>query len=73
MRIVCRQADNDFDAFRIAQAMESAGANVFSITYNGSHQPAGALAPSSRMVVWAKVTDDAMIVAIDKAIDKEFE
>ncbi len=73
MRIMMRDADNSFDAYRTAQGMEKAGASVFSITHNGMYQPHGALIPSSRMVVWAKVKDDAMIAAVDEAIDKEFD
>lgn len=68
-RIMMRNADNDFDAFRIAEAMEEAGADVFSIAYNGQHQPYGALAPSSKFIVFAKVKDDEHIRKIDKAIE----
>lgn len=72
MRIMCRNADNDLDAIRTAQGMENAGATVFSITHNGMHQPFGALSPSSRFIVWAKVENDDMIAAADAAIEKEF-
>lgn len=72
MKIVMRNANNDFDAYRTAQGMENAGAVVFSITHNGMHQPFGAMVPSSRMVVWAKVESDDMIDAVDKAIEAEF-
>lgn len=72
MQIMMREASNPFDAYRVATGMEKAGAYVFSITHSGMHQPSGALIPSSRMVVWAKVVDDKMIQAVDEAIDKEF-
>lgn len=73
MKIMSRPADNDFDAFRIAQAMEDAGVEVFSITHNGMHQPDGALAPSSKMIVWGKAKDDAMILNADVFIAAEFD
>ena len=68
MKIMARTADNDFDAFRIAQGMENAGVQVFSITHNGMHQQPGAMVTVSRMIVWGKAKDDAMIAAADKAI-----
>lgn len=73
MQIISRTADNDFDAFRVAQGMENAGATVFSITHNGMHKPYGALEPSSRFIVWSKVQSEGMIEAVDAAIDKEFD
>jgi hypothetical protein len=66
-----RSAPNDFDAMRTAQGMENAGATVISITYNGQHQPFGALEPSSKFVVWARVPDSINIDDVDAAIDKE--
>lgn len=66
-----RRADNDFDALCIAQGMENAGATVFSITHNGMHKPLGAIDPSSRLFVWAKVEYDWQINEVDHAIDKE--
>lgn len=71
-KIMVRHADNDFEALRIAQGMENAGAAVFSIAHDGMHQPYGAMAPSSRFVVWAKVPSDLLIDAVDAAIKKEF-
>lgn len=72
MKIMSRPADNDFDAFRIAQGMENAGVQVFSITFNGMHQQPGAMIPVAKMVVWGKATDNAMIEAADKAIEEQF-
>jgi hypothetical protein len=72
-KIMMRNANNDFEAFLIAQAMESVGADVFSIAFNGQHQPFGALAPSSRFAVFAKIRDDALIAKTDEAIDKALE
>ncbi len=68
-----RNANDDFEAFLIAQAMESVGADVFSITFNGQHQRDGALVPSSRFVVFAKVRDKAHIEKADDAIDKALD
>lgn len=72
MRIMCREANDVLDAIRTAQGMENAGATVFSITHNGMRQPHGAMIPSSKFVVWAKVESDDMIAAVDKAIEAEF-
>lgn len=72
MRIMVRGAGNDFDALRVAQGMENAGATVFSITHAGMHKPFGAIDPSSKFVVWAKVESDSQIAAVDEAIDREF-
>jgi len=72
MKIISRHADNDFDAFRTAQGMENAGATVFSISHNGMQQPYGAMAPSARFIVWAKVESEVMIDAVDASITKEF-
>lgn len=68
-----RHANNDFEAMLTAQGMESAGAEVFSVTHNGMHQPYGAMVPSSKFVVWAKVVSDEFIDVVDKAIALEFE
>lgn len=70
-RIMARRADDEVEACRTAQGMELAGAIVFSITHNGMHQPLGALIPSSRFIVWAKVNGEDHINAVDKAISKE--
>lgn len=72
-RIMVRHANNDFEAMLTAQGMENAGADVFSITHAGMHQPLGALAPSSKFVVWAKVPSADMFDAIDAEIEKEFD
>lgn len=72
MKIITRDAQNVFDAYRIAQGMENAGASVFSISYDGMHQPFGALLPSSRFIVWAKHEESLSPDDIDKAISKEF-
>lgn len=71
MRIMVRHANSDFDAMITANGMEEAGASVFSITHDGMYRPFGAMAPSSRFVVWAKVNSDADIDAVDDAIRRE--
>lgn len=74
MKIICRHADNDMEAYRIAQGMEDAGATVFSISHNGMRQLEGALIPSSRFIVWGKyeapLTPDAIDDAISGIIDE---
>lgn len=72
MQIMSRPANNDFDAFRIAQGMENAGVQVFSVTFNGMHQQQGAMVPVAKMIVWGKAKNDAMIEAADKAIEQMF-
>jgi hypothetical protein len=72
-KIMVRHANNDFEAMLTAQGMEEAGADVFSITHDGMHQPFGAMIPSSKFVVWAKVASDELFDEVDKAIAREFE
>lgn len=68
-----RSAEDDFDALRMMNAMESAGATVFALTPNGTATHDGALAPHQQFQVWAKVESDDKIAAVDVAIEKEFE
>ena len=70
MKIIVRHADTDTDAFLIAQSMESVGASVFSVTYNGMRSPLDRLAPGSRFLVWAKYDEPLTPDAIDAAISK---
>jgi hypothetical protein len=71
-RIMVRSAEDDFTALRTMNAMESAGAEVFALTPYGTAIHLGALQAHQRFQVWAKVASDAVIDAIDAAIDKEF-
>lgn len=71
MRIMVRSAEDDFEALRTANAMESAGARVFAITPNGTATYPEALAPHDRFRVWCKVADDSVIDSVDVAISKE--
>lgn len=71
MKIMCRPANNDFEALLTADGMEDAGLNVFSITQNGMHQPHGAMVPVSKFLVWAKAEDEEAMAAADKAIAKQ--
>ena len=73
MGIMQRTAPDDFIAFLTAQAMEEAGANVFSITFAGMHRQNGAMADSPKMIVWAKVTDAEQIEKADKLIEKALD
>ena len=70
MKIIVRHADTDTDAFLIAQSMESVGASVFSVTYNGVRSPLGGVEPSSRFLVWAKYDEPLTTDAIDDSISK---
>jgi hypothetical protein len=74
MKIIVRHANNDFDALRVAQGMENAGASVFSVAHNGMYQPDGALIPSARFVVFGKYEGDeeTRCNEIDKSISREF-
>lgn len=69
MTIISRVADNDVEAILTAQAMESAGADVFSVTYNGKSLRPGSGIDSSRFIVWAKYSEAISIDLIDAAID----
>lgn len=71
MRVMCRHAEDDFDAMIIANGMGAAGAEVFSVTFDRHSQPWGALAPHAHFIVWAKVKSDADIDAVDISIDEE--
>lgn len=71
MFIICRDANSDFDAFRTAQGMENAGAEVFSISHDGMHQPYGAMVSSSKFIVWAKYKAPATPDSIDEMISAE--
>lgn len=71
-KIIMRHGRDDFDAFRIAQGMENAGAQVFSISPNGTHQLEGALIPCTKFIVWAKFEDPVTPDQIDAMIEKEF-
>jgi hypothetical protein len=71
--IMSRHAEDDFEAFRVAKAMDSVGADVFSIVYNGSAKYPTAIDPHSRYIVFAKVKNETHIATVDNAIDNEME
>lgn len=71
--LMVRSARNDFEALLTGEAMESVGAVVISISYDGEHKLVGALESSSRFVVWARVADNAMIDKVDLAIEKALD
>jgi len=71
MRIMVRNAEDDFRAMNMANAMEGVGATVFAITYMGERTFDGALMPHPYFSVWAKVDRDEQIAAVDIAIEKE--
>lgn len=68
-----RNAEDDFYALLMCDAMERAGATVVAITPNGTDKYSGAIDPHVRFIVWARVRDDAHIKAVDREIDSEFE
>jgi len=70
MKIIARRADTDIEAFITAQSMESVGASVFSVTYDGMRSPLDRLAPDSRFLVWAKYDEPLTPDDIDAAISK---
>ena len=67
--IMVRKARYDFEALLTAQAMDGAGADIISIAYDGEHQLQGALIPTSKFVVFARVPDGVQIDYIDERID----
>ncbi len=73
MGIMQRAASDDFIAYLTAQAMEEAGADVFSITFAGMHRKSGAMVDTPRMIVWAKVKDAKTIEKADKLIEKALD
>ena len=68
-KIMVRKARDDFEALLTAQGMEKAGATVISIAYDGEHQLDGAMIPTSKFVVWARVPDGVQIDDVDENID----
>lgn len=68
-KILMREARNSLEAYLTASAMESKGADVFSI---GQEQPHGTLIPLFRYVVFAKyespLSDEEFCNAVDAAI-----
>jgi hypothetical protein len=70
MKLMNRTAESDFIAMLTAQAMEDEGAQVISITYDGSDTHPNALVPHSKFIVFARARDWAHIKRIDEAIDK---
>lgn len=73
MPIMKREAEDDFQAWQTANAMEKAGAVVISITPNGMRQHFNAREPHQRYIVWARVESDGHIGAVDEAINHEID
>ncbi len=71
--IMVRHAEDDFYAQQIADAMESAGAIVVSIAYNGQRRHFGALEDHSRYIVFARVSDVSQCDVVDAAISKSYD
>jgi hypothetical protein len=71
IKIGQRWAEDDFTAFEIAQGIENAGGDVFSISYRGQSTYDQATAAHAQYIVWFKVPEDIDFDAIDASIDKE--
>ena len=63
-QVILRHAESDYDALMVAQGMEDAGANVFSVAWNG--KPGTMLA----FAVMGKYCDPVTVEAIDEAIER---
>ncbi len=70
MPVMCRDAEDDNTVCWVANAMESAGATVFSVTFVSAGDDAGGDKMSSRFIVWAKVASNGMIDTVDNAVDE---
>lgn len=72
IQIIARHARSDFHAVVTAQGIVNAGASVLSVTYDGMHQPDGAMIPSSKFVVFAQFDDTTTSYdKIDEEVEKE--
>lgn len=58
MAIFFRRALDDTEALEIANAMESAGAEVICISYRGSETYHETLAPTAQYVVWGRCNNE---------------
>jgi hypothetical protein len=72
-RVMVRHASDRFDALDMANGMEAAGAEVFSITVDRHSRDLETREPHAQFLVWAKVERDDMIEAVDRAIEAETE
>jgi len=72
-RIMMRNGANCFEAFLVAEGMEKAGAEIISIAYDGEHKQIGAMIPSSKFVIFARVPDDIQMDSVDESIDSEID
>ena len=70
MKIIARQADNIVEAQRIAQAMENAGASVFSVSSDGYRRNVSQQRAHTCFVVWAKYAAPLTSTEIDRAIER---
>ena len=68
-QIMRRDAEDDFNALMVAQAMSKAGADVFSITDAGGppFKPF-----TGRFIIWAKVKDDDHVRKVNECVEKEY-
>ena len=66
--ILLRHAEDDFRALIIAQGMERAGAEVFSVSYNGQSEPNIMGFTHGRFIVWGRYEDPVTCDLIDSAI-----
>ena len=71
MVIMVRGTANSAGACRIANAMEAAGAEVFSVTDSGRKMDYLGFIAIDRFLIWARVRDEAHMTEVDRAIDGE--
>ena len=73
MQIIARQADNIVEAQRIAQAMENAGASVFSVSSDGYRRNVAQQRAHTCFVVWGKYSWPVTTAVIDRVIAEAIE
>jgi hypothetical protein len=73
MPFMTRNAEDDYDALLMINAMESVGATVVTLTPRGLATTPGALAQHVQLTVWARVPTLAFIKLADDAIEAAFD
>jgi hypothetical protein len=72
MKIISRNARDQWDAYDIATGMETAGVQVFSISYNGTTMNSGAILAASSYIVWGRA-ESIDYDQVDEEITKQKE
>ena len=76
MKVITRAAGSDFEALLTADAMESCGAQVFTVMIDGTRQHPVTDKEVPRYTVWARFSEDStdydkIDAAIDHALDRD--